>query len=65
MEHPRRAREYFAEPDTMTSLAADLCVLAGLVALLVFALLSTARINHNRKARVRMQKITARLLNWK
>jgi len=49
----------------MTSLAADLCVLAGLVALLVFVLLSTARINHNRKARVRMQKITARLLNWK
>jgi hypothetical protein len=31
---------------------------------LVFTV-STARINQHRKARVRMQKITARLLNWK
>jgi len=49
----------------MGSVAADLCVVAGMLALLAFIALSTARINHQRKTRVRMQKITNRLLNWK
>jgi hypothetical protein len=49
----------------MGSIAADLCVLTGMLALLVFVVMSTTRINHHRKARLRMQKITARLLNLK
>jgi len=65
VEHLRRAREYFAEPDTMGSVAADLCVITGMLALLVFVVMSTTRINHTRRARLTMQKITARLLNLK
>jgi hypothetical protein len=49
----------------MTSWAADLSVLAGLLALFVFVVLSTLRINRNRKLRTRSRRITARLLNWK
>jgi hypothetical protein len=65
VEHPRPAREYSTEPNTMGSIVADLCVLTGMLALLVFVVMSTTRINHYRKARLRMQKITARLLNLK
>jgi|HubBroStandDraft_1064217.scaffolds.fasta_scaffold104652_2 hypothetical protein len=49
----------------MASLAGDLCVVTGMLGLLIFVVLSTARINNHRKARVRSQKLTARLLNWK
>jgi hypothetical protein len=49
----------------MTSLAADLSVLIGLVALFAFVVLSTLRINRNRKFRIRSRRIAARLLNWK
>ncbi len=49
----------------MGSLAADLCALTGLLALLIIVVMSTTRINHTRRARLRMQKITARLLNLK
>lgn len=49
----------------MGSLAGDLSVLAGLVGLLAFLLLSTVRINRNRKDRLRKRRFTDRLLNWK
>jgi hypothetical protein len=49
----------------MGSIAADLCALTGMLALLVFIVMGTTRINHYRKARLRMQKITARLFNLK
>jgi hypothetical protein len=49
----------------MTSLAADLTVLIGLLALFAFVVLSTLRINRNRRLRTRSRRITARLLNWK
>ena len=49
----------------MSSLTADFCVLVAMLGLLAFALLSTLHINHARKARHRMRKATARLLNWK
>jgi hypothetical protein len=49
----------------MTSLAADLSVLIGLLALFTFVVLSTLRINRSRKLRTRSRRITARLLNWK
>ena len=49
----------------MTSLVADLSVLIGLLALFAFVVLSTLRINRNRKGRLRSRRITARLLNWK
>jgi len=49
----------------MSSLTADLGALVGMLALLVFLFLSTLHINHTRKARHRMRKATARLLNWK
>jgi hypothetical protein len=49
----------------MTSLAGDLSVLVGLLALFAFAILSTLKINRNRKLRTRSQKMAARLLNWK
>ncbi|MBZ5606717.1 MAG: hypothetical protein LAP38_00555 [Acidobacteriia bacterium] len=49
----------------MSSLNGDLGAVAGMLALLVFLLLSTLWINHNRKARTRMRKLTERLLNWK
>ena len=49
----------------MTSLAGDVSVLVGLVALFTFVLLSTLRINRSRKGRMRSRRITARLLNWK
>jgi len=65
VEYPGPAKQYFAEPDTMASVAADLCALTGLLALLIFVVMSTTRINHTRRARLRMQKITARLLNLK
>jgi hypothetical protein len=50
---------------SMTSLAADLAVLIGLLALFAFVVLSTLRINRNRRLRTRSRRITARLLNWK
>jgi hypothetical protein len=49
----------------MSSLTGDLGVLVGMLALLAFALLSALHINQGRKARHRMRKATARLLNWK
>jgi hypothetical protein len=49
----------------MGSLTADLSVLAGLVGLLAFLLLSTVRINRNRKDRMRKRRLTDRLLHWK
>jgi hypothetical protein len=49
----------------MTSLMADLSVLAGLIALFAFVVLSTLKINRNRKIRGRSRRITERLLNWK
>ena len=49
----------------MESLAADFGAVAGMLALLAFLLLSTLWINHNRKTRIRVRKLTARLLNWK
>lgn len=49
----------------MGSLAGDLSVLAGLIGLLAFLLLSTAKINRNRKDRLRKRRYTDRLLNWK
>lgn len=54
-----------AECWPMSSLNGDLGAVAGMLALLVFLLLSTLWINHNRKARTRMRKLTERLLNWK
>jgi len=49
----------------MTSWAAELSVLVGLLALFVFVVLGTLRINRNRKLRMRSRRITARLMNWK
>jgi len=49
----------------MGTLAGDLSVLTGLVGLLAFLLLSTVRINRNRKDRQRKRRFTDRLLNWK
>jgi len=49
----------------MTSVTADICSVAGMLALLVFVLLGTLRINNNRKARDRSRRVTSRLLNWK
>jgi hypothetical protein len=49
----------------MESLAADLGAVAGMLGLLVFLILSTLWLNHNRKTRTRVRKLTARLLNWK
>jgi hypothetical protein len=49
----------------MTSWAAELSVLVGLLALFVFVVFSTLRINRTRKLRMRSRRITARLLNWK
>jgi hypothetical protein len=49
----------------MTSWAADLSVLIGLLALFAFVVLSTLRINRNRKLRTRSRRMTDRLLNWK
>ena len=49
----------------MTSLAADLSVLVGLVTLFVVVVFGTVRINRNRRLRTRSRRITARLLNWK
>jgi hypothetical protein len=49
----------------MTSLTADFCVLVAMLGLFAFVLLSTLHINHTRKARHRLRKATARLLNWK
>ena len=49
----------------MGSLAADLSVLAGMLGLLAFLLLSTLKINRNRKVRSRTRRLTDRLLNWK
>ena len=51
--------------ETMTSWAADLSVLVGLLGLFAFVVLSTLRINRNRKVRSRSRRITDRLLNWK
>jgi hypothetical protein len=49
----------------MNSLSADILTAMGALALLVFVLLSTLRINHNRKMRDRSRKLTSRILNWK
>lgn len=49
----------------MGSVIVDLYVVAGLLAFLAFLLLGTAAINMNRKARLRWQKMTARLQSWK
>ena len=49
----------------MSSLSADVCTAVGALALLAFVLLSTLRINQNRKTRGRSRKLTARILNWK
>jgi len=49
----------------MTSVTADICSVVGMLALLVFVVLGTLRINKNRKARDRSRRVTSRLLNWK
>ena len=49
----------------MTSLTPDLWAMVGMLGLLVFLLLSTLRINSNRKARDRSRRLTSRLLHWK
>ena len=49
----------------MGSLAGDLSVLTGLIGLLAFLLLSTVRINRNRKDRIRKRRFAERLVNWK
>lgn len=49
----------------MSSLVTDICGLLGMLALLAFVLLSTLKINNNRKVRIRGRRIAARLLNWK
>jgi hypothetical protein len=49
----------------MTSVTADICTVVGMLALLVFVVLATLRINSNRKARDRSRRVTSRLLNWK
>jgi hypothetical protein len=49
----------------MSSLTADICALVAMLGLVVFLLFGTIHINHARKARHRMRKATARLLNWK
>ena len=49
----------------MSSLAADICTAVGALALLAFVLLSTMRINQNRKIRDHSRKLTSRILNWK
>jgi len=46
-------------------LAADLSVLAGMLGLLAFLLLSTLKINRNRKVRSRTRRVADRLLYWK
>jgi len=49
----------------MGSLAGDLAVLAGMLGLLTFLLLSTVKINRNRKVRSRTRRVADRLLYWK
>jgi len=49
----------------MSSLTVDICAAVGTLGLLAFLLLSTLRINHNRKVRVRSRKLASRLLNWR
>jgi len=49
----------------MTSVTIEICSLIGMLALLGFVLVSTLRINHNRKTRERSRKLASRLLNWK
>jgi hypothetical protein len=54
-----------AEGWAMNSISGDLATMAGLLALLVFLILSTLWINRTRKARLFKRKLTSRLLNWK
>jgi hypothetical protein len=49
----------------MTSWAANLSVVIGLLGLFGFVVFNTLRINRNRRSRLRNRRITARLLNWK
>ncbi len=49
----------------MSSLTVDICAAVGTLGLLAFLLLSTLRINQNRKLRVHSRKLASRLLNWK
>jgi len=49
----------------MTSWAANLLVVLGLLGLFGFVVFNTLRINRNRRSRLRSRRITARLLNWK
>jgi hypothetical protein len=49
----------------MTSVTRDICSLVAMLALLVFVVLGTLRINNNRKARDHSRRLTSRLLNWK
>lgn len=49
----------------MNSLAADISTAVGALALLVFVLWNSARINQNRKTRNRSRKLASRVLDWK
>ena len=49
----------------MSSLAGDIFALAGLLALFAFLVLSTLKINRNRKARSYGRKVVDRLISWK
>ncbi len=54
-----------ADGCVMTTLTADIGAAIGMLALLVFLLLGTLRVNSSRKARDRSRRLTSRLLNWK
>lgn len=49
----------------MNSLATVICAAVGALGVLTVVLLSTLRINQNRKARDRSRRVAARILNWK
>jgi len=57
-----QGRRYFGG---MNSLATVICAAVGALGVLTVVLLSTLRINQNRKARDRSRRVAARILNWK